>query len=255
MKSIAEHPHCLTAGIAPGLLDTFKRNNEILEGIAKGLDAFLEVKRQAFPRFYFLADDELLELLSRCRDTIAVQPHLRKCFDAVHSLDFGDGPGSNTINAMVSREGESLTLGPNLKARGALEDWLTAMEENMRKVLHRFIKVALTELEGINFDGGIGRVRNKRPSRNVQNNADARVAWALEGQPAQVVATVVQICWARATENAMFRELQGESQVMGAWLDTSITGLHALVARIQEEMTPLQRTLAVALVTAEVHNR
>lgn len=28
------------------------------------------------------------------------------------------------------------------------------MEENMRKVLHRFIKVALTELEGINFDGG-----------------------------------------------------------------------------------------------------
>ena len=61
------------------------------------------MKRQAFPRFYFLADDELLELLSRCRDTSAVQPHLRKCFDAVHSLDFGDGPASNTINAMVSK--------------------------------------------------------------------------------------------------------------------------------------------------------
>lgn len=54
----------------------------------------------------------------------------------------------------VSREGESVPLGPNLKARGALEDWLTTMEENMRKVLHRFMKVALTELEGINFDGG-----------------------------------------------------------------------------------------------------
>lgn len=63
----------------------------------------LQVKRQAFPRFYFLADDELLELLSRCRDTDAVQPHLRKCFDAVYSLDFGDGAGSNTINAMASR--------------------------------------------------------------------------------------------------------------------------------------------------------
>lgn len=63
----------------------------------------LQVKRQAFPRFYFLADDELLELLSRCRDTDAVQPHLRKCFDGVYSLDFGSGAGSNTINAMVSR--------------------------------------------------------------------------------------------------------------------------------------------------------
>ena len=61
-----------------------------------------QVKRQAFPRFFFLADEELLELLSRCRDTSAVQPHLRKCFDAVHSLDFEEGPGSNTINAMVS---------------------------------------------------------------------------------------------------------------------------------------------------------
>ncbi len=54
----------------------------------------------------------------------------------------------------VSREGESVALGPNLKARGALEDWLTAMEESMHKVLHRFIKAALAELEGINFDGG-----------------------------------------------------------------------------------------------------
>eukprot|EP00903_Cladosiphon_okamuranus_P017642 g16249.t1 len=255
MKKTAEHPHCLTAGTAPNLMDNFKRNNEILEGIAKGLETFLEVKRQAFPRFYFLADDELLDLLSRCRDTSAVQPHMRKCFDAVHSLDFGDGLSSNTINAMVSREGEYVPLGPNLKARGALEDWLTAMEESMRKVLHRFIKIALTELEGINFYGGLGRVRTKRPSRNLQNTAEARVAWALEGQPAQIAATVVQICWTRATEQAMSRELTGESGAMQTWLDTSFTGLHALVGRIQEKMTPLQRTLAVALVTAEVHNR
>lgn len=48
MKKIAEHPHCLTAGIAPGLLDKFKRNNEILEGIAKGLDTFLEVSFYLF---------------------------------------------------------------------------------------------------------------------------------------------------------------------------------------------------------------
>lgn len=54
----------------------------------------------------------------------------------------------------VSREGESVSLGPNLKARGALEDWLTAMEENMRKVLHRFIKAALVDLEGINSNTG-----------------------------------------------------------------------------------------------------
>lgn len=63
-------------------------------------------------------------------------------------------PSTIFLSYQVSREGESVALGPNLKARGALEDWLIAMEESMRKVLHRFIKVALTELEGLNFDGG-----------------------------------------------------------------------------------------------------
>lgn len=58
------------------------------------------------------------------------------------------------IPLQVSREGERLALGPNLKARGALEDWLLAMEENMRKVLHRLIKMALVELEGISLHGG-----------------------------------------------------------------------------------------------------
>lgn len=37
----------------------------------------------------------------------------------------------------------------------------------------------------------------------------------------------------RATEQAMSRESQGECGVVEAWLQTSITGLHALVGRIQ----------------------
>lgn len=37
----------------------------------------------------------------------------------------------------------------------------------------------------------------------------------------------------RATEQAMSRQSKGESGVMGAWLETSVTGLRALVGRIQ----------------------
>lgn len=66
-----------------GLLMRFRKMNSNLEEIQRCLENYLETKRAAFPRFYFLSNDELLEILSQTRNAHAVQPHLRKCFDAI----------------------------------------------------------------------------------------------------------------------------------------------------------------------------
>lgn len=57
-----------------------------LEEIQKALDLYLETKRQIFPRFYFLSNDDVLEILGQSQNPQAMQPHLKKCFDNIKSL-------------------------------------------------------------------------------------------------------------------------------------------------------------------------
>ena len=52
----------------PGLIEQFQANNVMLEQIHKCLEAYLESKRVIFPRFYFLSNDELIEILAQCRN-------------------------------------------------------------------------------------------------------------------------------------------------------------------------------------------
>ena len=72
------------------LLEMFVESNKLLDSVQKGLADYLETKRLAFSRFFFLSNDELLQILSQTKNPLSVQPHLRKCFEAIDRLEFQD---------------------------------------------------------------------------------------------------------------------------------------------------------------------
>eukprot|EP01138_Halocafeteria_seosinensis_P006356 gb/GECG01006497.1/.p1 GENE.gb/GECG01006497.1/~~gb/GECG01006497.1/.p1 ORF type:complete len:3153 (+),score=416.35 gb/GECG01006497.1/:1-9459(+) len=229
MRKTNSNPKAIVAGTQKGLKEQFARHNETLDGIQKSLEDYLETKRLAFPRFYFLSNEELLDILAQTRDPQAVQPHLRKCFDAIYRLKFGDAPGSIELLAMSSPEGEELELPKNLKARGKVEEWLMSVQNGMIDSLKEAMKIGVEDYE-----------------------STPRREWVLN-HPGQVVATVSQIMWCRETEKALLaNHTQPE---MDKWYQKNLTQLSELTKLVRGELTELQRKVLVALVTTDVHAR
>ena len=90
---------------------------------------YLEKKRSVFARFYFLSNDELLEILSQTKEVRNVRPHLRKVFEAVADLQFQD---DDTMWAMISAEGEKVNFVKKIDPRDRnVEYWMGDVEKMM----------------------------------------------------------------------------------------------------------------------------
>jgi len=57
-------------------MEQFQNNNTLLDQVQQCLEAYLESKRVVFPRFYFLSNDELLEILAQTRNPQVMRPTL-----------------------------------------------------------------------------------------------------------------------------------------------------------------------------------
>ena len=189
---------------------------------------FLEGKRLHFPRFFFLSNDELLAILSETRDPTRVQPHLRKCFRNINSLEFD---AAQCICAMRSQEGERVALLHTIKPSDVdnmAEKWMLLLENEMRASLRDAIRQSLEAY----------------PTKK-------REEWALQW-PQQVALTVASITWtASMTQALASRSLRALEAV-----DTALSLQHeSLLELVRGSHTAVEYLTLNSLITADVHAR
>jgi dynein heavy chain, axonemal len=143
MVSAVRKPHAITFCGNERLLKIFQEGVQFLDLVQKGLSDYLETKRDAFARFYFLADDEILSILSETKDVTLVQPHLKKCFEGIVNVRFMD---ENRIGAMISREKEVIPMSEEVDPNGKnVEHWMTELQDMMKVSIRDHVKEAIED--------------------------------------------------------------------------------------------------------------
>ena len=131
----------------PSLLETFKGMIEKLDGIQERLFSYLDKKRTLFPRFYFLSEESLIEVLSEARDATKIQKYIKILFEGMKSLTFDT---NDVIIGMNSSEGEHMKFEQPIATRphqGLVEAWILIVEETMVFEVRKSVENSLLDYE------------------------------------------------------------------------------------------------------------
>ncbi|CAF3418967.1 unnamed protein product [Rotaria socialis] len=225
MRHLDKDQHVMAATSLTGLLDKLNDSHTLLEKINKGLNAYLEKKRLFFPRFFFLSNDEMLEILSETKDPTRVQPHLKKLFEGIAKLDFD---AKVDIHAMMSSEGEKIKFIRSIstsETKGAVEKWLIQVEDVMLKSVRHVIEQSYVAYP------------NEYRSEWVTN-------W-----PGQVVLCVSQIFWTTEVKEALVTGVKG----LGEYYAKLEAQLGDIVELVRGKLNKQTRITLEALVVIDVH--
>jgi len=143
MTETQREPNIKKACSATNRLQDLQTISVGLEKCQKSLNDYLDSKRNAFPRFFFISDDELLSILGSS-DPTCVQEHMIKMYDNIASLKLVKSQDNiTTAQAMISAEKEVMEFKQHVITEGRVEDWMTKVLAEMKRTNRLITKEAV----------------------------------------------------------------------------------------------------------------
>jgi dynein heavy chain len=234
MSESAKTSNAVEACTKEGLYDLLEFLQGQLALCEKSLAEYLETKRLAFPRFYFVSGTDLLDILAKGNVPHLVAKHLPKLFDNMASLEFEktpDGEMTKIAIGMYSGEGEYVPFHANCDCVGPVESWLNKLVDTMKKTLKSLLADAVVTYE-------------EKP----------REQWIFD-YPAQVILAGTQIWWSTEVNVAFARVEEGYENAIKEYYKKQCTQLTTLITLIQGELTRGDRQKIMTVCTLDVHAR
>lgn len=141
--------------------------DNVLKICQKNLDNYLENKRGAFPRFYFVSNSVLLDILSKKNDPASIKTNLNIIFDALNDIDFGEFDKKYIVkirqqltSGNFDHVQEVDMKGHEVKCDIKIEDWLNDLVKNMQLSVRDLFEKAYGDIK-VYFDASLTQTINE----------------------------------------------------------------------------------------------
>lgn len=234
MKKVQRGPDVLDVIAIPGVQKSLERLADLLQKIQKALGEYLEKERASFPRFYFVGDEDLLEMIGNSQDINRVARHLGKMFSGISGLISTD----SDITGFSSRQGEMVSLGQviTLEKGARVNDWLGKLERAMKQTLASLLGEAVLEFPLI-FNNNI--------------LDPTALEMIMAKYPAQIVVLAGQVWWTTSVDAA----LHSSEPHLSVLRDLHVQFLTRVAEFVVQDLDPILRKKCEHLITEFVFQR